>query len=97
MSIESIQLINTALIKLREKKINYNFDDRLKSLNDSPVVDILHKAIVTLAENQKVTRDQAALMMMEFVVELNAVWNDFITTEGIDKMKENLSTGENHT
>ena len=87
---ETLQLLNTAIIKRKEKTMRANFEDRLRSLQDSPALDILQKAIIQLAEQKNVTRDQAALMVIETVNELENIWSEFIAAEGIDQLKEIL-------
>lgn len=90
---ETLQLLNTAIIKRREKSIRANFEERLRNLQDSPALDILQKAIIQLAEQKHVTRDQAALMVIETVTELESIWSEFIAAEGIDKLKDILKGG----
>lgn len=87
---ETLQLLNTAVIKRKEKYIRANFEERLRNLQDSPALDILQKAITQLSEQKHVTRDQAALMVIEAVNELENIWSEFIAAEGIDKLKEML-------
>ena len=59
---ESIQLLNTAIIKSKEKKITQSFEERLSKVCNSPVIEILNKSISQYAEAQKISRDQAALL-----------------------------------
>ncbi len=87
---ETLQLLNTAVIKRKEKSIRANFEERLRNLQDNPALDILQKVINQLAEQKHVTRDQAALMVIETVLELESIWSEFIAAEGIDKLKEVL-------
>jgi len=87
---ETLQLLNTAIIKRKEKIIRANYEERLRNLQDSPALDILQKAIIQLAEQKNVTRDQAALMIVETVNELENIWSEFIAAEGIDKLKDIL-------
>lgn len=87
---ETLQLLNTAIIKRKEKSIRANYEERLRSLQDSPALDILQKAIIQLSEQKNVTRDQAALMVIETVNELECIWSEFIAAEGIDKLKDIL-------
>jgi len=87
---ETLQLLNTAIIKRKEKSIRANYEERLRSLQDSPALDILQKAIIQLSEQKNVTRDQAALMVIETVNELESIWSEFIAAEGIDKLKDIL-------
>lgn len=87
---ESIQLLNTAIIKSKEKKISHSFEERLLKLNNSPVIDHLNKSIAQLSESQKISKDQAALMVIEAIRELDSIWSDYVTMEGIDRLKSLL-------
>lgn len=87
---ESIQLLNTAIIKSKEKKINQSFDERLNEVCNSPVIEILNKCISNYAESQKISRDQAALQVVETIRELDAIWSDYVAIEGIDRLKQML-------
>ena len=53
---ESIQLLNTAIIKSKEKKVIQSFEERLNQVCNSPVIEILNKTISTYAETQKISR-----------------------------------------
>lgn len=87
---ESIQLLNTAIIKSKEKKINSSYEERLTKINKSPAIDAINKSISILAEAQKISRDQAALQVIEAIRELDSVWSDYVTMEGIDRLKSML-------
>jgi hypothetical protein len=87
---ESIQLLNTAIIKSKEKKLNQSFEERLNVICNSPVVEVLNKCITQFAESQKITRDQAALQVVETIRELDSVWSDYVAMEGIDRLKSQL-------
>ncbi|MFP5492078.1 MAG: hypothetical protein ACLGG0_11300 [Bacteriovoracia bacterium] len=89
---ESIQLLNTAIIKSKEKKISHSYEERLMKLSNSPVIEHLNKSIAQLAEAQKISKDQAALMVIESIRELDAIWSDYVTMEGIDRLKSLLRT-----
>lgn len=52
---ESIQLLNTAIIKSKEKKVNQSFEERLNQVCNSPVIEILNKTISQYAETQKIS------------------------------------------
>ena len=84
---ESIQLLNTAIIKSKEKKINHSYEERLTKSSNSPVIEQLNKTIAQLAENQKISRDQAALQIIEAIRELDSIWSDYVIMEGIDRLK----------
>jgi hypothetical protein len=89
---ESIQLLNTAIIKSKEKKLNQSFEERLNQVCNSPVIEVLNKTISQYAENQKISRDQAALQVVEAIRELDSIWSDYVVMEGIDRLKNLLRT-----
>lgn len=93
---ESIQLLNTAIIKSKEKKINSSYEERLTKINKSPAIDAINKSISILAESQKISRDQAALQVIEAIRELDSVWSDYVTMEGIDRLKNMLKGDTTH-
>ena len=84
---ESMQVINTAIIKSKEKKINHSYEERLVQLCQSPAIEALNKCIAQLADAQKISRDQAAIQMIESIRELDSIWNDYVIMEGIDRLK----------
>lgn len=84
---ESIQLLNTAIIKSKEKTVNGQYEERLTTLSDSPAIKALNKAITALADSEKISRDQASLMVVETIRELDSIWSDYVTMEGIDRLK----------
>lgn len=90
---ESIQLLNTAIIKSKEKKIDNSYEERLNKINKSPAIEAINKSITMLAEGQKVSRDQAAIQIIEALRELDNIWTDYVTMEGIDKLKNMLKGG----
>lgn len=88
---ESIQLLNTAIIKSKEKKIDNSYEERLNKINKSPAIEAINKAISYLSESQKISRDQSALQIIEALRELDAIWADYVTMEGIDRLKDMLN------
>ena len=84
---ESIQLLNTAIIKSKEKKIDNSYEERLSKINNSPAIEVINKSISMLSESQKISRDQAALQVIEAIRELDSIWTDYVTMEGIDRLK----------
>jgi hypothetical protein len=93
---ESIQLLNTAIIKSKEQKISHSFEERLTKLSQSPVIDHLNKSIAQLADSQKISRDQAALQVVEAIRELDSIWSDYVVMEGIDRLKTILRATNAH-
>lgn len=87
---ESIQLLNTAIIKSKEKTINSDYEERLTTISDSPAVKALNKAITLLADSEKISRDQASIAIVETIRELDTIWSDYVTMEGIDRLKSIL-------
>lgn len=87
---ESIQLLNTAIIKSKEKKIDNGYEERLSKINKSPAIEAINRSISLLAESQKISRDQAALQVIEALRELDSIWTDYVTMEGIDRLKSLL-------
>ena len=51
---------------------------------------LLTKSISLPAESQKISRDQAALQVIEAMRELDSIWTDYVTMEGIDRLKAML-------
>ncbi len=95
-NLESVQLFNTAVIKSKEKDIDNKYEDRLKKVCATPVMEALNKAAIHLSETQKISRDQAAIQIIETVRELDSVWQDYVMMEGIDKLKGLLKSDSNH-
>lgn len=87
---ESIQLLNTAIIKSREKKIDSSYEERLNKIIQSPAIEAINKSISILAESQKISRDQAAVQIIEAMRELDSIWADYVMMEGIDRLKSML-------
>ena len=93
---ESIQLLNTAIIKSKEKKISSSYEERLTKINNSPAIGAINNSISMLAESQSISRDQAALQVIEAIRELDSVWTDYVTMEGIDRLKTMLQGNLKH-
>jgi len=88
--IESIQLLNTAIIKSREKIIDSSYDEKLNKLCKTPAMGAIDKAITFLAEEQRISRDQSAIQLINTFRELDSIWNDYVMMEGIDRLKDIL-------
>lgn len=89
---ESIQLLNTAIVKSKEINIDDSYEERLKEVCDSPAVAHLNVAIKSLAESKNVSKDQAAQMIVQTIRDLDRIWSDYVTMEGIDKLKTMLNS-----
>lgn len=87
---ESIQLLNTAIIKSKEKKIDSSYEDRLSKTCQKEAVEALSLAINHLSDKMKISRDHAAVQLIETVRELDSIWQDYILMEGMSKLKELL-------
>ncbi|MBL7664184.1 MAG: hypothetical protein JNM93_03545 [Bacteriovoracaceae bacterium] len=87
---ESMQLLNTAIIKSKEKKIDSSYEERLKNISLSPALEAINKATTYLSENQKISRDQAAVQIIETLRELDGIWSDYVAMEGISRLKNIL-------
>jgi hypothetical protein len=94
---ESIQLLNTAIIKSKEKKIDNSYEERLSKINNSPAIEVINKSISMFSESQKISRDQAALQVIEAIRELDSIWTDYVTMEGIDRLKTLLKGNSTST
>lgn len=93
---ESIQLLNTAIIKSKEKKIDHSYEERLNKINQSPAIEAINKSITMLAESQNISRDQAAIQIIDAIRELDSIWSDYVTMEGIDRLKSMLKGEQAH-
>lgn len=91
----SIQLLNTAIIKSKEKNIDNNYEARLSKINNSPAIEAINKSISLFAESQKISRDQAAIDIISALRDLDAIWTDYVTMEGIDRLKKLLKSEDN--
>ncbi|MBT3525573.1 MAG: hypothetical protein HN482_04675 [Bdellovibrionales bacterium] len=89
---EYVQLLNTAIIKSKEKKIDTAYEERLATTCQSATIKSLSVAIAHLSESEKISRDQAAMSLIETVRELDSIWNDYVMMEGISKLKELLQS-----
>ena len=87
---ESVQLLNTAIIKSKEKKIDSSYEQRLSKTCDDPAIASLAVAINHLAETQKISNDQAAIQIIETVRSLDSIWTDYLLMEGLGVIKEHL-------
>ena len=90
MNKDSIQLINTAIIKSKESRLESSYEDRLSETCQKPAIKSLSVAISHLSESQKITRDQAAIQIIETVRDLEKIWEDYVIMEGINNLKNIL-------
>lgn len=87
---DAIQLLNTAVIKSKEKRINATYEERLATICNSPVMNALLVAVDHLSEDQKISKDHASVQLIETLRELDSIWTDYVLMEGIGKLKELL-------
>lgn len=90
MDKDSIQLINTAIIKSKESRLESSYEERLGEICKKPAMKAISLAITELAEDQKISRDQAAIQLVETVKELEKIWEDYVMMEGINNLKNIL-------
>ena len=89
---DSIQLINTAIIKSKENRLESSYEDRLTDICKKPSIKALSLAISTLSNEQKISRDQAAIQLVETIRELEKIWEDYVMMEGINNLKSILKS-----
>ena len=87
---DAIQLLNTAIIKSKEKKIDASFEQRLAQTCHSPEITALGVAVSHLADAEGISYDQAALRIIEALRRLDNAWNDYVLMEGFEKLKDVL-------
>ncbi|MDH5580774.1 MAG: hypothetical protein OEY33_02640 [Bdellovibrionales bacterium] len=85
-----IQILNTAIIKSKEKRIDSSFDEKLSEVCNRPAIKAISLAISHLSETQNISRDQAAMEIVSTVRDLDHGWSDYLLIEGIHKVKESL-------
>ena len=93
---DSIQLLNTAIIKSKEKKIDSSYEDRLTETCNNPAIDALSVATNYLSEKNNISRDQAAVQIVDTVRELDKIWTDYVMMEGMAKLKDLLKNQTEH-
>lgn len=87
---DSVLLLNTAIIKNKEKRIERSYEKRLSEVCTTPALEALGQAINYLSEKEKISRDQAAVEIIDAVKRLDAIWGDYIMMEGVEKLKKLL-------
>ena len=89
---DTVQLINTAILKSKEKHIDLSFEKKLEAASNTPAMKALDEAVSYLSDFSGISRDQAALQIVELIVELDELWEDYVLIEGLSKIKEILTT-----
>lgn len=93
---ELVQLLNTAVVKTKEKKIDSSYEERLSEVCQSSAMKSLAVAISHLSDTQKISRDQAAMEIVETIRELDSIWSDYVMMEGLTKLKDVLRGTSHH-
>ncbi|MCP4913655.1 MAG: hypothetical protein GY909_11115 [Oligoflexia bacterium] len=93
---ELVQLLNTAVVKTKEKKIDSSYEERLSEVCQSNAMKSLAVAISHLSDSQKISRDQAAMEIVETIRELDSIWSDYVMMEGLTKLKDVLKGATHH-
>ena len=89
-NLETLRLINSALIHNKVKKMGLDHQDRLEAVCKSPSMEAISKSIIYLANELDITRDEASVQIVETILELSSIWSEFITLEGVDRLKKSL-------
>ncbi len=88
---EAIQLLNTAILKSKERKIDRSYEKRLSETCQGPEMEAFAVAVAFLSEKQKISRDQAAVNLVDTIKKLDSIWTDYVILEGMQKLKEALN------
>lgn len=89
-NIDSVQVLNTAIIRSKERSVDIAYEERLKRVCSSPAFEAINRSISYLAESQKISRDQSAMQIIEAIKELDKVWDDYVMVEGLEKLKQQM-------
>ena len=89
---EFAQIINTAIVKSKEKQIGDSYEERLVAICRHPALKALNVAIGHLSSIKKISQDQAAIELIEAIRELDSIWDDYVRMEGLTKLKELLKS-----
>jgi len=92
----SIRLINTAIIKSKEKRLNLSYQSKLSEVCKSPAINALFVAISDLAKKENISKDQAAIQIVDTIRKLDTIWSDYVMMEGMDKLKDILKNQTTH-
>ncbi len=88
---DAIQLLNTAILKSKERKIDRSYEKRLSETCQGPEMEAFAVAVAFLSEKQKISRDQAAVDLVDTIKKLDSIWTDYVILEGMQKLKEALN------
>ena len=88
---ELLQLINTAIVKTKEKEINSSYEERLAKACQASTIKALGLGIAHLGQEEKISQDQACMQIVEMIRSLDKIWADYIMMEGLDKIQKSLN------
>ena len=89
---DAIRLLNTAIIKSKDKELTAPFEERLSRTCGLPAVRSLIVAIAHLSETERMSMDQAAMGIVEAIKELDGIWGDYVMTEGMGRVRSSLGS-----
>ncbi len=90
------QLLNTAIVKSKEQTVRSNFQERLQAVCQSKVMESIGIAAKHLADAEGISYDQAMAQMVTTFRELDAIWSDYVTMEGLSRLKDILGQNSMH-
>ena len=90
-NLSTMQMLNTAIIHIKQREVKADYEQRLQRLCDSPEMEVMEGAITDLSVSRNISPDQAAEKLMEFMTDLQSVWTDFIIMKGTEVLKEKVS------
>lgn len=88
--VNPIQLMNTAILKCKEKDIDLQYEERMNEVSNSPAMSALGVAAKQFAEQQNVSYDQAMIEIFKAVKSLDSIWSDYLMMEGLGQLKKSL-------
>lgn len=90
------QLLNTAIVKSKEQTVRSNFQERLQAVCNSKAVESIGIAAKHLADAENISHDQAMGKLIETFRELDSIWSDYVTMEGLSRLKDMLGQNQTH-
>ncbi len=91
-----VQLLNTAVVKSKEQTIKSNFQERLNAICSSKAIESIGVAAKHLADSENISHDQAMGQLIETFRELDSIWSDYVTMEGLTRLKDILGESQLH-
>lgn len=93
-NLSTMQMLNTAIIHIKQKEVKANYEQRLQRLCDSKEMEAMQGAITDLSVSKNISPEQAAEQLITFITDLQSVWTDFIIMKGTEVLKEKAEEGE---